>query len=74
MYNKEKRVVNFRTALIPLLLIFFLAGLQVETFAGTNGKISGRITDAETGEALLGANVVVEGLSLIHISEPTRPY
>ncbi|QQS35392.1 MAG: TonB-dependent receptor [Ignavibacteriales bacterium] len=64
MYNKAKRVVYFRTALIPLLLIFFLAGIQADIFAGTTGKISGRITDSETGEPLLGANVVIEGTYL----------
>ena len=31
-------------------------------FAGDTGKISGIITDAETGEALVGANVVVESI------------
>jgi len=31
--------------------------------AQTTGKISGKVTDAETGEPLLGANVVLEGTS-----------
>ena len=31
------------------------------TFAGTTGKIAGRVTDAETGEPLPGVNVVIEG-------------
>lgn len=30
-------------------------------FAGTTGKIAGRVTDAETGEALPGINILVEG-------------
>jgi len=30
-------------------------------FAGTTGKISGKITDAETGEGLPGANIQIEG-------------
>ena len=47
------------------------------------GTISGVVLD-ESGEALIGANIIVQGttegtvsdfdLSLIHISEPTRPY
>ncbi len=38
-------------------LIFSLASL----FAGTTGKISGRIIDNDTGQALLGVNVILEG-------------
>lgn len=33
-------------------------------FAGTTGKIMGRVTDASTGEALVGVNVVIEGENL----------
>ena len=33
-------------------------------FAGTTGKISGRVTDKETGEPLIGANVMVDGTPL----------
>ncbi|MFQ5651144.1 MAG: TonB-dependent receptor domain-containing protein [bacterium] len=33
-------------------------------FGGTTGKIAGRILDAETGEGLPGANVVIEGTTL----------
>ena len=33
-------------------------------FAGTTGKIMGRVTDASNGEGLLGVNVVVEGENL----------
>ncbi|MCA9731188.1 TonB-dependent receptor [candidate division KSB1 bacterium] len=35
--------------------------LPVLAFAQTTGKIKGRIVDAKTGEALPGANVVIEG-------------
>ncbi len=40
-----------------LVLLVFVGGL----WAGTTGKITGRVVDAETGEPLVGANVVVEG-------------
>lgn len=33
-------------------------------FAGTTGKIAGKITDAETGDPIIGAAVMVEGTSL----------
>jgi outer membrane receptor protein involved in Fe transport len=33
-------------------------------FAGTTGKISGTVTNAETGESLPGANVMIEGTTM----------
>jgi len=44
-----------------LAFIFFL--LQAAVFAGVTGKISGVITDAGSGEELIGANVIIEGTS-----------
>ena len=38
--------------------------LPVLLFAGTTGKIAGIITDKDTGEPLMGANVVIEGTYL----------
>ncbi len=55
---------------LPLLLqhffTFFLIALGVLVFsnlalAGTTGKVAGRLTDADNGEGLPGANVVLEG-------------
>ena len=34
------------------------------TFAGTTGKLSGKVTSKETGEPLIGANVMVDGTPL----------
>jgi outer membrane receptor protein involved in Fe transport len=48
--------------LLVLLLIFSL--VPAMTFAGVTGKIIGKVTDKETGEALPGANVIIEGTSL----------
>jgi len=44
-----------------MLLILF--GLQL-VWAGSTGKISGKITDVTTGEPLIGTNVIIEGLNL----------
>ncbi len=42
--------------------IFFLfALLPFILFAGTTGKLSGSIKDAQTGEPLIGANISIEG-------------
>ena len=41
-----------------LLLSLFI---PVVAFAGNTGKLTGTITDAETGEPLIGCNVIIEG-------------
>ncbi len=46
------------TALLALTLSWAMA------FAGTTGKIAGKVTDKETGEPMPGANVVVVGTTL----------
>lgn len=51
-----------RKTLFPLLCCLLLLALNV--LAGTTGKITGVITDAETGEGLVGVNVIVEGTTL----------
>lgn len=47
------------TFLLILLLFFISAGFSV--YAGTTGKISGKIIDKETNEPIVGANVIIEG-------------
>jgi outer membrane receptor protein involved in Fe transport len=49
------------------ILVFFalLFALTINiVLAGTTGKIAGRVVDKETGEPLIGINVVVKGTSL----------
>ena len=45
------------TSLIILICIILLNSL----FAGTTGKISGKVTDKITGEALVGVNIILLG-------------
>ena len=45
--------------LFVLMMLVFFVGL----FAGTTGKLTGRVTDSSTGEGLPGANVVLVGTS-----------
>ncbi len=44
-----------------LLCIVAMLGIAAEMFAGSSGKIAGRVRDAATGEPIVGASVVVEG-------------
>ena len=46
------------------LLFVFLFFTSTFLYSGTTGKIVGRIVDAESGEALIGANVLILGTNL----------
>jgi len=48
---------------IKFLLLFLLFAVPALTFAQT-GKVVGKVTDLETGEPLIGANVLIESTSL----------
>ena len=54
--------------------VVLLLGIPMWASAGISGKISGRVTDRETGEPLLGANVVVEGTSYGAVSDDQGRY
>ena len=43
------------------LLLILLMSLPVVSLAGITGKISGKVTDKDTGEPLPGANILLEG-------------
>ncbi len=47
--------------LIGLLLVF---GLACTAFSQTTGKIAGAVKDADSGEPLIGVNIVLEGTTL----------
>ncbi|MFH1214309.1 MAG: TonB-dependent receptor, partial [Candidatus Neomarinimicrobiota bacterium] len=47
-------------------LLIVLTGLifAFETFAGTSGKITGRVSEAANGKPLAGVNVIIEGTTM----------
>lgn len=49
---------------ISLLVLLLCLVVQNLVYGGTTGKIAGKITDAGTGEALIGANIMIDGTSL----------
>ena len=57
--SNKKYVVFFNRFLSYVLMILIVPSSLV--FAGTTGKISGKIIDKETNEPVVGANVVIEG-------------
>ena len=56
--------------------VFICLVLLVQTvFAGTTGKLAGRVTDKDKNEPLIGANVMVVGttpVSYTHLTLPTK--
>ena len=51
-----------KTLALSISILIYLMGSFV--FAGTTGKIAGKITDQSTGEALIGANIIVIGTTM----------
>lgn len=47
-------------SLFSILLIFTFL-FQIQLYAGVTGKIAGKVTDPQTGEELIGINVLIEG-------------
>jgi outer membrane receptor for ferrienterochelin and colicin len=45
-----------------VLIIIFIISTQL--FAGTTGKLAGIVKDADSGEPLVGANILIEGTNL----------
>ena len=46
------------------ILFFFLLLSQLQLYAAGTGKITGKVTDTQTGEELIGINVLVEGTTI----------
>jgi len=46
------------------IFITVLLFIQMQLIAGTTGKIVGTVKDANTGEALAGVNVIIDGTSM----------
>jgi outer membrane receptor for ferrienterochelin and colicin len=53
-----------RTILRTICVGAVLALCVMKNYAGTTGKISGKITDVATNESLVGANILINGTSL----------
>ncbi len=56
------RSITLTTRLLFLFFIFLF--YSVSLFAGTSGKISGKVVDSKTNEPIVGANVIIEGTYL----------
>lgn len=57
-----------------ILIIALLLFLHTALFGGVTGKIAGRVTDKETGRALPGCNILLEGTYLGAASSASGDY
>jgi outer membrane receptor protein involved in Fe transport len=62
--------------LLHLVIIIFLILIAFPSFifSGTTGKISGRVVDRETGEPLIGTNIILESTYLGAASDQNGNY
>ena len=51
---------NLKTKLLCSVFILFSSILV----GGTTGKITGKVTDLQTNEPMIGCNIIVEGMSI----------
>lgn len=59
MLKSNRKISSYLPKKIIFLLVFLLA--YNIAFAGTTGKLSGKVVDAQTNEPLIGCNVIIEG-------------
>ena len=53
---------HFISFIVSIQIFLFL--ICVNSFAGTTGKIAGKVIDATNGEPIIGANIIIVGTSL----------
>jgi len=63
----------FRMEIIFLTIIFLII-ISSSLYAATTGKIFGKVIDKETGEPLIGANILIVGTSLGATSDKNGEY
>jgi outer membrane receptor protein involved in Fe transport len=65
-------ISRFIPPVIPVILCLFL--MTPPLSASSTGKIAGKVTEAETGESMVGVNVVIEGTMIGAATGPDGTY
>ncbi|HVO74679.1 MAG TPA: TonB-dependent receptor, partial [Ignavibacteriaceae bacterium] len=74
-FNKTEHKIIFSGKTIGCMIMFIAyLSLSLPVIAGTTGKIKGKITDKETNEPILGANIIVEGTYHGAAADPEGDY
>jgi hypothetical protein len=64
MVNRRRLIMSKKQFFGYLLIMICCLAVSIPVFAGVTGKIAGRVIDTQTGEALVGANIMIEGTRL----------
>ncbi len=70
MIHFSLRSPHFRIVFV----IIFISFWSSQSFAGTMGKISGKVIDRNTKEGIIGVNILLEGTYLGAVSDPDGYY
>jgi outer membrane receptor for ferrienterochelin and colicin len=65
----KKYIIKYFASLMILIFCFISS-----IFAGTTGKISGKVEDAESGQPLVGVNIIIEGTDMGAATDLTGNY
>jgi outer membrane receptor for ferrienterochelin and colicin len=65
--SKVNYKVYFGVKMKKLLLLLLI--IQTSLFAGVTGKLVGKVIDKNTGEPLIGANVIIQGTTLGSVAD-----
>jgi len=68
------KVFRYNALFAVLAAAFAVFGMVANASAGVTGKIVGRATDAATGEGLIGANILIENMTLGSATDETGYY
>ncbi len=68
--TRKFKIRDRNSELWPVVLLFF----AVSSALAQTGRIRGRVTDAETGEPLVGANVIIQGTLLGSATDANGEY
>jgi outer membrane receptor protein involved in Fe transport len=70
--NESSSILKITTVALKFLFLLFVVAADLS--AETVGKISGKITDAETGEPIIGCNVLLVGTTMGAVTDIEGSY
>ena len=65
--------MKFKVSVFIIAALFLFFG-GTSLFAGVTGKIAGKVTDAATGEGLIGTSIMIEGTNMGNMAGPDGSY
>jgi len=66
--------ISLRLARVVAALVLLLSALPAAAQSTSTGRVTGRVTDAVTGAPLIGADIVVEGTSLVTATDQSGAF